>query len=152
MARMYSRRKGKSGSTRPNRTENPPWVDMSADELEKIIVDLWKQDKSSSEIGMILRDRYGIPDATLITQKKIMKTVSDHDMAPNVPEGMRNLIVKALRLRTHLAENKKDVHNKRALQLTESKIRRLVKYYRRTGVLSRDWVYRADTAEMLITR
>ncbi len=149
---MYSRRKGKSGSTRPNRTENPPWVDMSADELEKIIVDLWKQDKSSSEIGMILRDRYGIPDATLITQKKIMKTVSDHDMNPNVPEGMRNLIVKALRLRTHLAENKKDVHNKRALQLTESKIRRLVKYYRRTGVLSRDWVYRADTAEMLITR
>ncbi|KAB3548078.1 MAG: 30S ribosomal protein S15, partial [ANME-2 cluster archaeon] len=45
-----------------------------------------------------------------------------------------------------------DVHNKRALQLTESKIRRLVKYYRRTGTLPKDWVYRADTAEMLITR
>ena len=125
---------------------------MEADEVEQIIINLWKQDKSSSEIGMILRDRYGIPDAALITDKKIMQTINDHGMAPNVPEGMRNLIVKALRLRTHLADNKKDVHNKRALQLTESKIRRIVKYYRRRGVLPADWVYRADTAEMLITR
>lgn len=152
MARMYSRRKGKSGSTRPYRKDNPPWVTVEADEVEQIIINLWKQDKSTSEIGMILRDRHGIPDAALITGKKIMQTVSDHDMAPNVPEGMRNLIVKALRLRTHLADNKKDVHNKRALQLTESKIRRIVKYYRRTGVLPKDWVYRADTAKMLITR
>ena len=125
---------------------------MEADDVEQIIISLWKQDKSTSEIGMILRDRHGIPDAALITGKKIMQTVADHDMAPNVPEGMRNLIVKALRLRTHLADNKKDVHNKRALQLTESKIRRVVKYYRRTGVLPKDWVYRADTAKMLITR
>ncbi|MEA1945531.1 MAG: 30S ribosomal protein S15 [Euryarchaeota archaeon] len=152
MARMYSRRKGQSGSTRPYRKENPPWIDMESDEVEEIIVNLWKQDKSTSEIGMILRDRHGIPDVTLITHKKIVQTLKDHNMELNVPEDMRNLIIKALRLRTHLAENKRDVHNKRALQLTESKIRRLVKYYRRTGVLPRDWVYRPDTAEMLITR
>ncbi len=152
MARMYSRRKGKSGSTRPYRTESPPWVDVGSDEVEQIIINLWNQDKSSSEIGMILRDRHGIPDATLVTNKKIMRTVKDNDLAPNVPEGMRNLIIKALRLRTHLSNNKKDVHNKRALQLTESKIRRLVKYYRKTGVLPRDWTYRPDTAEMLIAK
>ncbi len=125
---------------------------MDSEEVEEIIVNLWKQDKSTSEIGMILRDRYGVPDVTLITHKKIVQTIKDHGMELNVPEDMRNLIIKALRLRTHLAENKRDVHNKRALQLTESKIRRLVKYYRRTGVLPRDWVYRPDTAEMLITR
>ncbi len=101
---------------------------------------------------MILRDQHGIPDAALVTKRKITQTIKDSGIALNVPEDMRNLIVKALRLRTHLAENKKDVHNKRALQLTESKIRRLVKYYRRTGVLPSDWVYRPDTAEMLITR
>jgi len=127
-------------------------VDVGSDEVEQIIINLWKQDKSSSEIGMILRDRHGIPDATLVTNKKIMQTVKDQDLAPNVPEGMRNLIVKALRLRTHLSSNKKDVHNKRALQLTESKIRRLVKYYRKTGVLPRDWTYRPDAAEMLIAK
>ncbi len=152
MARMYSRRKGKSGSTRPNRTETPSWVEIDAEELEEHIVRLWKADKSSSEIGMVLRDQYGIPDAKLVTNKKIMHTIRDHGLAPNFPEGMRNLIVKALRLRTHLGENKRDIHNKRALQLTESKIRRLVKYYRKTGVLPADWVYKPDTAEMLITR
>ena len=149
---MYSRRKGKSGSTRPHRKEKPSWIEMGAEELEKIIVQIWKQDKSSSEIGMILRDQYGIPDAKLVTNKKIMHTIMEQGLTPNLPECMRNLIVKALRLRTHLAENKRDVHNKRALQLTESKIRRLVKYYRKTGVLPTDWVYKPDTAEMLITR
>lgn len=149
---MYSRRKGKSGSTRPNRKESPAWIDIEADALGEIIINLWKQDKSTSEIGMILRDQHGIPDATLVTKKKITQTIKDSGITLNVPEDMRNLIVKALRLRTHLAENTKDVHNKRALQLTESKIRRLVKYYRRTGVLPSDWVYRPDTAEMLITR
>jgi small subunit ribosomal protein S15 len=126
----------------------PSWVEIDAEELEEHIVRLWKADKSSSEIGMVLRDQYGIPDAKLVTNKKIMHTIRDHGLAPNFPEG----IVKALRLRTHLGENKKDVHNKRALQLTESKIRRLVKYYRKTGVLPADWVYKPDTAEMLITR
>jgi small subunit ribosomal protein S15 len=149
---MYSRRKGKSGSTRPYREEKPSWVEMDAEELEQHIVRLWKEDKSSSEIGMILRDQYGIPDAKLVTNKKIMQTIREHGLTPNLPESMRNLIVKALRLRTHLAENKRDIHNKRALQLTESKIRRFVKYYRKTGVLPGDWVYKPDTAEMLITR
>jgi len=149
---MYSRRKGKSGSTRPYRKEKPSWIEMDAEELEQLVVQLWKQEKSSSEIGMILRDQYGIPDAKLVTGKKIMQTVRDHGLTPNLPEGMRNLIVKALRLRTHIAENNKDIHNKRALQLTESKIRRFVKYYRRTGVLPADWVYKPETAEMLITR
>ncbi len=39
--------------------------------------------------------------------------------------------------------NNKDVHNKRALQLTENKIRRLVKYYHDSGRLAPDWTYSA---------
>ena len=41
-------------------------------------------------------------------------------------------MIKALGLRKHLGDNKKDLHNKRQLNLTESKIRRLVRYYRGT--------------------
>ena len=51
-----------------------------------------------------------------------------------------------------MVENHMDLHNKRALQLTESKIRRLVKYYHNTGVLPMDWVYSPSTAEILISR
>ena len=54
-------------------------------------------------------------------------------------------------MRKHLASNKKDLHNRRWLQLTENKIRRLAKYYRGTGRLPQNWQYKPETAEMLIT-
>jgi small subunit ribosomal protein S15 len=101
---------------------------------------------------MILRDRYGVPDAKLITGKKVTAILKENNVAPNIPEDLTNLIVKALRLRKHLSVNKKDVHNKRSLNLAESKIRRLVKYYKQEKVLPRDWFYKPETAEMMITR
>ena len=52
------------------------------------------------------------------------------------------LLRKATSLRLHLEKNKKDLHNKRSLQLIESKIRKLARYYQRRGVLSQDWKYR----------
>ena len=77
-----------------------------------------------AEIGMILRDRYGVPDAKLITGKKVTTILKENNVASNVPEDLTNLIVKALKLRKHLSVNKKDVHNKRSLNLTESKIQK----------------------------
>ena len=69
-----------------------------------------------------------------------------------IPEDLQNLMRKALRMRKHIEENKKDVHNKRVLQLTESKIRRLVKYYRRNKVLPEDWKYKPEIAEVILRR
>lgn len=152
MARMHTRRKGKSRSTRPYRTSAPTWSNINADEIDRVVVELREQDKSTSEIGMILRDRYGIPDVKLATGKKITQILEDNDLKPKIPEDLRNLIAKVVRLHKHLEKNKKDVHNKRSLQLTESKIRRLVKYYKRTKVLPETWKYSIDTAEMLISR
>jgi len=152
MAKMHTKRKGKSASTKPIRTEPPEWCKIGADEVVTITLDLWKQGVSTSEIGMILRDRYGVPDAKLITGKKITAILKENNVASNIPEDLTNLIVKALGLRKHLSINKKDVHNKRALNLTESKIRRLVKYYKQEKVLPRDWFYSPQTAEMMITR
>ncbi|MFY1112381.1 MAG: 30S ribosomal protein S15 [Methanosarcinaceae archaeon] len=152
MAKMHTRSKGKSSSTRPNRTEVPEWCKVSAEEATGVVLDLWKQGVATSEIGMILRDRYGVPDVKLLTGKKITAILKENNVAPNVPEDLYNLIVKALGLRKHLAINKKDVHNKRSLQLTESKIRRLVKYYHQEKVLPKEWLYKPETAEMMITR
>lgn len=152
MAKMHTRRKGKSRSTRPNRTEAPEWCKFNAEEITTVILNLWKQGVSTAEIGMILRDRYGVPDSKLITGKKITTILKENNVAPTVPEDLYNLIVKALSLRKHLSINKKDIHNKRSLQLTESKIRRLVKYYQASKVLPKDWIYKPETAEMMITR
>ncbi len=134
------------------KSNSPEWLELDSKEIEKTILELRGQGMSSSEIGLILRDRYGVPDVKLVTGKKITQILREKDVGPKVPEDLENLITRALGLKKHLDLNPKDVHNKRALQLIESKIRRLVKYYKNNGKLPEDWIYDLKTAEILISR
>jgi len=152
LARMYTRRKGKSGSTKPIRTETPEWSNTNKEEIEETIKQLATHGHSSSEIGMILRDRHGVPDVSLVTGKKMVAIMKEQNVAPKLPEDMYNLIVKVLELKKHTDRNHKDVHNKRSLNLMESKIRRLGKYYSREGVIPAGWKYSIQRAELLISR
>jgi small subunit ribosomal protein S15 len=56
---------------------------------------------------------------------------------------------RAIRLREHMEEHPQDAQNKRALQNTESKIRRLVNYYR-GGELDEEFTYSYDVAVELL--
>ena len=152
MARMHARRRGQSGSVRPYRKEAPEWSNTDAAAIEKIILDMKKEGASNSRIGLTLRDMHGVPDVKLVLGKRIGELVAEKGMAPALPEDLRDLIVKALGLRKHLGANKNDLHNKRQLQLTESKVRRLVKYYVKSGKLPKDWTYKPETAEILLSR
>ncbi len=152
MARMHARRKGKSGSVSPNRTEAPEWSNTDSSEIEKVIVELRKKDTSSAKIGLILRDKYGVPSVKLATGKRVEEILAEKNLASEIPEDLRNLIVKALGMRKHLSENKKDVHNKRQLQLTEAKVRRLGKYYVRNGKMPAGWAYKPETVEFMLSR
>ena len=150
MARMHARRKGKSGSTKPvDRKDHPKWSSLNTREVESHVLDLAKQGKNTSEIGMILRDQYAVPDVKLATGKKITKILETNNMKPEIPEDLRNLIHKALLLRKHMEINKKDVHNKRGLHLTESKIRRLGKYYVSAKRLPENWKYNPEQAKLM---
>ncbi len=152
MARMHTRRKGQAGSKKPHRAEPAKWSNTNKDEIEKTILQLAASGKSSSEIGMTLRDRYGVPDIKLVTGKKVLAFLKEKQQAPGVPEDIHNLIVKVLDLKKHLDKNPKDAHNRRSLNNMVSKIRRLEKYYHREGVLPVDWKYSPENAEMLISR
>jgi small subunit ribosomal protein S15 len=152
MARMHARRKGTSRSVRPYRKEVPPWSTNDAHEIEKTILDLRKQGKTMSEIGLILRDKHGVPNVKLATGKRIGRILAGAGAEARIPEDLQNLIKKALGMRKHLNENKNDLHNKRQLQLTESKVRRLVKYYITVGKLPQDWEYKPETAEIMLSR
>lgn len=152
MARMHTRRKGQAGSKKPLRTEPPKWSNTNKEEIENLVQQVASQGKSSSEIGMTLRDRYGIPDVSLVTGKKIVEIMKEKNVAPKIPEDIYNLMVNALELKKHINRNPKDVHNKRSLNNKESKIRRLVKYYHREGILPATWRYSLQNAEMLISR
>ena len=150
MARMHTRRKGRSGSKKPPTKVPPSWVTAKPQDVEALVADLAKKGYPPSMIGLILRDQYGIPSVRLITGKKITEILREHGLAPEIPEDLKNLISKALRIRRHLEKNRKDMHNKVALLRVESKIHRLVKYYKRIGRLPSDWKYSPERATVLV--
>ena len=152
MARIHARRRGDSGSVRPHRSEAPAWSNTDVKAIEKVIVDLKKEGYSSSKIGLVLRDQYGVPDVKMVMGKRIDQIIKDNGLQSEIPEDLRNLMMKALGLRKHIVENRNDLHNKRQLQLTESKVRRLVKYYVSSGRLPKGWSYKPETAEILLSR
>jgi small subunit ribosomal protein S15 len=152
MARLHSRKKGKSGSTRPARLEKPVWVERSAKEVEQEIVKLAKKGLSKSMIGVKLRDSMGVPLSKIITGKKISTILEENSISTPLPEDLTNLVKKALNLRRHLEENPKDLESRKGLQRTESKIYRLIKYYKRKGVLAPDFKYDSEKVRTLVAR
>jgi small subunit ribosomal protein S15 len=151
MARMHSRKKGASRSRPPAVEKAPDWSDVSKEELEKLVIKLHDSGLPSTKIGLTLRDQYGVPSVKLVLGTNMNRFIKEKSSLPEIPEDLSNLMRRALHVRKHLKSNVKDVHNKRALQLMESKIRRLVKYYHDSGRLARSWEYKPETAEMLVT-
>ena len=147
---MYSRKKGKSGSTKPIKKTKSTWVRYSAKEVEQLTLKLAKMEKTSSEIGLILRDSYGIPDVKLVTKKTITKILEENKLGSKLPEDLISLIQKSIRLMKHLDSFKKDETVKRGLTITESKINKLAKYYKKTGKLDKTWKYDKSKAKMLV--
>ena len=148
---MHSRKRGKSGSKKPIKKTKKSWVRYSAKEIEQLTLKIAKTGKTPSQIGMSLRDNYGIPDVKLITKKSITKILKENNLAPKLPEDLMALINKSIRLMKHLSNFKKDQTVKRGLTLTESKINRLAKYYKRTKKLPSDWKYERRKAKMFVT-
>ena len=150
MSRMHSGSKGKSGSTGPASKENPTWVEYTSAQVEEFIVELANNGLTSSEIGMTLRDQYGVPSVKKLTSKKIEQILDKKDLGTDVPRDMLNLIKKSVQLVKHMEKNKKDMTSKRGYQLTVSKIRRLTKYYIKNGKLAKDWRYTPEKAALLV--
>ena len=153
MARMHTRRRGSSDSDKPVADEPPEWSDVDADDVEARVIDLAEQGHTPSEIGLKLRDEgvqgTPVPNVKLATGKKVTKILEENDEAPDIPEDLRNLMAKAVRLREHVQANGQDFHNKRALQNVESKVRRLVNYYR-GDALDEEFTYDYETAKDLL--
>ncbi|MDY6764376.1 MAG: 30S ribosomal protein S15 [Halobacteria archaeon] len=153
MARMHTRRRGQSSSEKPVVEEPPEWSAQDPEAVEERVVELAEQGLSTSEIGIRLRDEgvkgKPVPDVKLVTGKKISTILEENDLDPEYPEDLVNLMEKAIRLRDHLDENPNDHSNKRALQNVESKVHRLVKYYR-GDELPEDFRYSPEVARRIV--
>jgi small subunit ribosomal protein S15 len=136
--------RGGGQSTRPVSKRPPNWVVYQPDEVKALIINLAREGRPQSEIGNILRDVHGVPLVKPIVGYGIRRVLEEADIASAVPQDLYDLMVRATKLRRHMDRNPKDYSNKRGLQLTESRIYRLTKFYKRKGKLPRDWNYRNE--------
>ena len=152
MARMHARKKGKSSSRRPFLTENPKWVPLGAAEIEDLVSKLAADGNGAAKIGLLLRDQHGVPNVKLATGKTVSQILKEKGQAPKLPEDLGSLLKKVISLDAYLKHNPRDLHNKRNLHLLEAKIRRLERYYKRTGAIPESWKYTLDRAELELSR
>jgi small subunit ribosomal protein S13e len=103
-----------------------------------------------SQIGVVLRDMYGIPKAKFITGSKVLRLLKLAGLSPAIPEDLYSLVKKAVSMRKHLEHNRKDKECKFHLILVESRIHRLARYYRDSSKLPVTWKYASNTASTLL--
>ena len=148
MARIHSHRHGKSHQTRPPSKTTPTWVTYDKGEVEATITKLAKDGLTPSQIGLTLRDDYGIPLAKPLLGKSLGHFLREARQAPKIPQDLRDLIERAARVQKHLQAHKSDRKNVHSLELVEAKIYRLAKYYKELGLLPEDFKYTAVVAQL----
>ncbi len=152
MARMHTGRHGKSKSRKPDVEigKMPEGLELSKEQIEQIITDYAKQNTPPALIGQQLKEKHNVKYVKQVFGKRLGAILKEKKLNTEIPADMLDLLKKAVVMRRHLAENKKDVHNKTRLTRVESKIWRLTRYYKSRGVLPEDWKYEPDKVALLI--
>ena len=125
-------------------------VEMSASEVEDLVVKLGKEKVPASKIGLVLRDQHAVPSVKDITGKRVKKILKAHDVKTELPEDLVNVILNAVKIYNHLSRNPKDFGTKRSLERVEARINKLAAYYKREGILPAAWRYNRERAALLV--
>ncbi|ELA40942.1 uncharacterized protein VICG_02031 [Vittaforma corneae ATCC 50505] len=139
MARMHTAGKGQSISMKPLSTTVPTFMTKPIYEIKKDIIQHANKGMVPSAIGNLLRDQYGVGNAKDILGKTILEFCKENNCAPIIPEDLNSLIRKSNVIRLHLLSHRKDNDAKYRLNLINSRVHRLVRYYKETSVLPGNW-------------
>jgi small subunit ribosomal protein S15 len=150
MSRIHSGRKGRSGSHRPYPITKPEWVTITPEELVEQAVQLSKSGRSAAQVGLQLRDSFGVPSSRAVTGKRLEAVLSDAGVRTEIPDDLQALLKRVVHLQRHLETHPKDLANRRGLSLMESRIRRLARYYRQRRRLPETWRYSARAAALQV--
>jgi len=125
--------------------------ELTKKEIYDQIEDLTNKGKTTAEIGLILKQKYGVRNVLETTGKKIGKVQAELGLKKDkLPDELLYLIKKSVKLIKHREENKKDTSAKRGYQKTVSKINRLRKYNIKRKKIDRAWRYSDDSAKLLV--
>jgi len=105
--------------------QKPAWVKIKEPELKKIILEL-SETYAPSQIGIILRDQYGIP-TTKVFGKKLRAYLKELGIERN--EDLENAEKKVTGLKNHLKDNITDRSAKHKLQHAQSRLNIIKKYF-----------------------
>lgn len=153
LARIYSRRKGKHGSKKPLVRIIHKWQRYKKKDVENLVIELAKEKYGTAMIGTILRDKHGIPDVKSITGKTVSAIVRENNLYPDLPEDLMNLFKKTVLLKEHIGRvRRKDKSSIKGLEHMESKIRRLIKYYSREGVIPEKFKYDPEKIKLIVQK
>jgi small subunit ribosomal protein S15 len=123
-------------------------VNHSQDEIVAGIAKLAKAGLGPSQIGLRLRDEYGVPSAKTFLGKSLTDTLADVKSGQPIPEDLHRLVERAAKLKDHLAKHHADRKNVRSLELLEAKIHRLSSYYKNNERLPSEWKYSVAVAQL----
>ncbi len=104
-------------------SKKPDWIKLKPNEIEKTIVDLANEGNSPAKIGLILRDKYGIPKVKSILNKKIEEILKAKNIKyPTETEGSEK---KIKTLHSHIEANKHDYSAQKSLEKSLWHLKRL---------------------------
>ncbi|KAL7009756.1 ribosomal 40S subunit protein S13 [Cystobasidiomycetes sp. EMM_F5] len=150
MGRLHNPHKGIAGSSLPYSRTAPKWLKATPEEVVDQIYKFARKGMTPSQIGIVLRDSYGIAQVKQVTGNKIVRILRTQNLAPEYPEDLHHLMKKAVAIHKHLALNRKDMDAKFRMLLIEARIHRLVRYYIRAGQLAPTFKYEADKASAIV--
>lgn len=107
-----------------------------------------KDGLAPSQIGLTLRDKYGIPLVKSVLGKTLTDVLEENNIKQDMPEDLSQLVKKAVGLQKHLKLHNSDRRNVRSLELVEAKIHRLSKYYKKKNKIPESWKYAAVIAQL----
>jgi small subunit ribosomal protein S15 len=97
---------------------------MKPADVEKKVIELGKQGIPAEKIGLVLRDKHGIPKAKMLG-KKIGQILRENNLYENSEK--RNLNKKIETLGKHMEKNKHDFSAKRSLTTSTGRLNRLIR-------------------------
>ena len=142
---------GISASALPYQRRVSKLCSLSSSDVIKKIVQLAKKGYTESQIGVLLRDKYAVSQVRFLNGRKIHRILKKEGLAPKLPEDAYHLIKKAVSMRKHCEKNKKDFDAKFRLNIKESRIHRLIRYYRKTGKVPPNFKYVSKKAGALVS-
>lgn len=128
----------------------PHWLNYMPEEVEKMVINKYQKGLTKSEIGLVLRDQYGIPSVKALTKNNIGKILKNRDIKEELPEDLLALYKKSVKLHMHLDKEKKDKKSKRSLVVLENRIKSLINYYKRNNVLPKSYEYSLENARLVV--